>query len=212
MALRSQNLRRMNYSSVFLWGNLGNELWICSWREARSVSERRILDLAWLSTSKAKSVTLTVLSQIPFCFSLFFSLLLDLHFHRDQWSQWLPDFKSGFRNRWGHTEPRSLLTLKLEDIQIWLRLGSSSCRIEMHFPILLTGSLFLAGRGTTQWCTAEPHSPNRRPTKNLGLPLQLTHKLQAQTETWRFWGGASCLEPYELCSLGYVPAKILTSN
>lgn len=116
------------------------------------------------------------------------SLFLDLHSHRDQWSLWLRDFKSGFTNRWSHTESRSLLTLKLEDIQIWSRLGSSSCRIVMNFPILLTGSLFLAGRGTTWWCTAEPHSPNRRSAKNQGLPLQLTHKHQAQTVTWRFEG------------------------
>lgn len=78
----------------------------------------------------------------------------------------LTDFTLGFRNRWAHTESRSLLTLKLEDIQIWSRLGSSSLEIVLYFPILLTGSLFLAGRGTTWWCTAEPHSPNRRPTKN----------------------------------------------
>lgn len=179
-----------------------------------SVSERRILDLASLSISKAKSVALFFINiySPPFFFSIssLSSLFLDLNSHRDQWSQWLPDFTSRFRNRWAHTESRSLLTLKLEDIQIWSRLGSSSCRIVMLFPILLTGSLFLAGRGTTQWCTAEPHSPNRRQTKIQSLPLWLTHKHQAPTVTWRFWGGASCLEPHDLCSLSGMFLQILS--
>lgn len=89
-------------------------------------------------------------------------------------SHWLQIWSQ--KQRWAHTESRSLLTLKLEDIQIWSRLGSSSFEIVLYFPILLTGSLFLAGRGTVWWCTVELHSPNRRPTKNRGcLHVWLTN-------------------------------------
>lgn len=148
-----------------------------------------------------------------FFFLYFFPLFLDLHTQRNQWSLWLPDFKSGFRNRWAHTESRSLLTLKLEDIQIWSRLGSSSCRIEMHFPILLTGSLFLAGRGTTQWCTAEPHSPNRRPTKNLGLPPTADSQTPGTNSNMQVSRGSILLRTlWTVLCAGYVPAKILTSD
>lgn len=198
------------FFSGVVWGMLC----VYGMKQELSVSERTILDLASLSISTAKSVSHMIFHKHSFSFLFFFTFFLDIYsLLRSMVLLTFTDFKLGLRNRWVHTESRSPLTLKLEDIQIWSRLGSSSFAIVLYFPILLSGSLFLAGRGTMWWCTVEPHSPNRSLTKKQGLPLQLTHQHQEQTVTRRFQGGESCSEHYELCSLlGMVLPKIIISN
>lgn len=141
-----------------------------------SVRDKRLLDLASFHISTAVSISVSIFHKHSFS-SFFFSLYLPsfktccLTGINGNSST---DFKTGFRNKrmsphWSQEPPNFEGCPSFEeDIQIWSRLGFYSLKIVLYFPILLTRSLFLAGRGTMWWCTTEPHSPNRRPTKNRG--------------------------------------------
>ena len=175
----------LSFSSRAIWGTecvhaheVKQELSVCEWEEniASCITQH-------FNSRKYVAYYFSHIFVLLRIILYFFTLLRPALSQASKVPLTLTGLKLGFRSRWAHTEVRSLLTLKPEDIQIWSRLGSYSFEIVLYFPILLTGSLLLAGSGTMWWCTCEPHSPNRRPTKKQGLPLQLTHKHQEQTVT-----------------------------
>lgn len=117
--------------------------------------------------------------------------------------QWLPDFKSGFKKQtsphWIQDSPNFEAWRYPDQIKAWLLLMHNSNAFSHPFEWIFVLSWQRDNAVMHSWTTFPKQKANKKKTQ--GLPLQLTHKHQAQTVTWRFQGGASCLEPYKLCPL-----------
>lgn len=171
MVLRSQNLRKVNYSSVFLWGNLGNEVCVCSWNEARIVcllvrGEYWVLHHSAFQKPKVWHLLFfTNIHSPPFFFSLFLSSF-QTYTLTVSMVQWLPDFKSGFKKQtsphWIQDSPNFEAWRYPDQIKAWLLLMHNSNAFSHPFDWIFVLSWQRDNTVMHSWTTFPKQKANKK--------------------------------------------------